>query len=327
MRIGAVKTMEDFRVLVTEPIHPDGIKLMEERGLRVVSLQPGSGEEDLLKGMVGADALVTRGGLRVSREAMKGSEKLRAIGVHGVGVDHIDLQAARELGIVVFNTPAALTETVAEMTIAIMLSLLRRVVSGDKAVRSGQWSRKYTDLIGTELMGKTVGIIGLGRIGEAVARRLRPFGVRMIYHDLRDRSDLEQELGIRKVSLEELLRQSDVITIHLPLTSETKGLISKREFDLMKEGVYLVNTARGGVVVQRDLIDALGSGKVSGAALDVFEKEPLEMENPLIAMDNVILTPHLGASSHEAMRRMALEVAEGIIRISRGEWPPNVIVP
>ncbi|MBS7637622.1 hydroxyacid dehydrogenase [Candidatus Bathyarchaeota archaeon] len=314
-----------FTVLVTEPIHPDGVRLMEEKGLNVISLQPGSEEEDLLREVIEADALVTRGGLRVTREAMTASRRLRAIGVHGVGVDHIDLQAARELDIVIFNTPTALTETVAEMTIALMLSLMRRIVPADKAVRCGQWNRKYTDLIGTELMGKTVGIIGLGRIGSAVARRLSSFGVRMLYYDLQDRGDLESELGIRKVGLEDLLKGSDIISIHLPLTSETRGLISKSEFDLMKEGAYIVNTARGGILVEKDLIEALRSGRISGAALDVFEAEPLGLESPLTQMDNVILTPHLAASSTEAMRRMALEVAEGIIKVSRGEKPPNIV--
>lgn len=316
-----------FTVLVTEPIHPDGVRLMVEGGLDVRTLQPGSGEGDLLREIAQADALVTRGGVRVTREAMMASRGLKAIGVHGVGVDHIDLRAAGELGILVFNTPTALTEAVAEMTIGMMLSLTRRIVSADRAVRSGQWNRKYTDLIGVDLMGKTVGIIGLGRIGSAVARRLRPFGVKMVYYDLQDRRDIEHELGLKRVSLEELLQQSDIISIHLPLTPETRGLISRREFEMMKDGVYIINTARGGIIVQEDLIEALSSGKVSGAALDVFEREPLEVESPLIKMDNVILTPHLGASSAEAMRRMAVEVAEGIIRISRGERPKNIVVP
>lgn len=316
-----------FAVLMTEPIHPDGVRLMVEGGLDVRTLQPGSGEGDLLREIAQADALVTRGGVRVTREAMMASRGLKAIGVHGVGVDHIDLRAAGELGILVFNTPTALTEAVAEMTIGMMLSLTRRIVSADRAVRSGQWNRKYTDLIGVDLMGKTVGIIGLGRIGSAVARRLRPFGVKMVYYDLQDRRDIEHELGLKRVSLEELLQQSDIISIHLPLTPETRGLISRREFEMMKDGVYIINTARGGIIVQEDLIEALSSGKVSGAALDVFEREPLEVESPLIKMDNVILTPHLGASSAEAMRRMAVEVAEGIIRISRGERPKNIVVP
>jgi D-3-phosphoglycerate dehydrogenase len=324
--LGLVEPLR-FTVLVTEPIHPDGIRLMVEGGLDVRMLQPGSGEGDLLREIAQADALVTRGGVRVTREAMMASRGLKAIGVHGVGVDHIDLRAAGELGILVFNTPTALTEAVAEMTIGMMLSLTRRIVSADRAVRSGQWNRKYTDLIGVDLMGKTVGIIGLGRIGAAVARRLRPFGVKMVYYDLQDRRDIEHELGLKRVSLEELIQQSDIISIHLPLTPETRGLISRREFEMMKDGVYIINTARGGIIVQEDLIEALSSGKVSGAALDVFEREPLEVESPLIGMDNVILTPHLGASSVEAMRRMAVEVAEGIIRISRGERPKNIVVP
>lgn len=318
--------MDGFTVVVTEPIHPAGIQLLEEAGVEVVQLPPGSDEAALMKEAPRADALITRGGIRVTREIMAASPRLRAVGVHGVGCDHVDLQAARELGKVVFNTPLALTETVAEMTLALMLALTRRVVSADKAVRAGEWTRKYGDLIGSELMGKTVGIIGLGKIGAAVARRVKPFGVELLYHDVAERSELEAELGIRRVELDTLLRMSDIITLHTPLTPQTRGLISRRELDLMADGVYLVNTARGKVIDQRALVEALRAGKVAGAALDVFEVEPLDPADPLASMDNVILTPHLGASSREAMRRMAVQVAEGVVKVLRGGVPNSPVV-
>lgn len=318
--------MDGFTVVVTEPIHPAGIQLLEEVGVEVVQLPPGSDEAALMKEAPRADALITRGGIRVTREIMAASPGLRAVGVHGIGCDHVDLQAARELGKVVFNTPLALTETVAEMTLALMLALTRRVVSADKAVRAGEWTRKYSDLIGSELMGKTVGIIGLGKIGAAVARRVKPFGVELLYHDVAERPELEAELGVRRVELDTLLRMSDIITLHTPLTHRTRGLISRRELDLMAYGVYLVNTARGKVIDQRALVEALRAGKVAGAALDVFEAEPLDPADPLVSMDNVILTPHLGASSREAMRRMAVQVAEGVVEVLRGGVPNSLVV-
>jgi len=318
--------MERFTVVVTEPIHPAGIQLLEEAGVEVMQLPPGSDEADLKEVASRADALITRGGIKVTRDIMTASPRLRAVGVHGVGCDHVDLQASRELGKVVFNTPSALTETVAEMTLALMLALIRRVVSADKAVRAGEWTRKYGDLVGSELMGKTIGIIGLGRIGAAVASRLKPFGVELLYYDVADRTELEAELGVRRVELDTLFRSSDIITLHMPLTPQTRGLISKSAFGLMKDGVYLVNTARGKVVDQPALIEALKKGKVAGAALDVFEEEPLDPSDHLASMDNVILTPHLAASSGEAMRQMAIQVAEGVMVVLRGGVPESPVV-
>ncbi len=313
-----VLDMDRPTVIVTEPIHPAGIRLLEEAGAEVVQLPPGSDERALMEVAPRADALITRGGIRVTRAIMAASPRLRVVGVHGVGCDHVDLGAARDLGKVVLNTPSALTATVAEMTLALMLALTRRVVSADKAVRAGEWTRKYGDLIGSELMGKTVGVIGLGRIGAAVARRLKPFDVTLLYYDVTERTALEDELGVKRVDLDTLLRESDIITLHTPLTPGTRGLLSRREFNLMKDGVYLVNTARGKVIDQRALVEALKAGKVAGAALDVFEEEPLDPEDPLASMDNVILTPHLGASSREAMRRMAVQVAEEVMEVLRG---------
>jgi len=318
--------MSRFTVIVTEPIHAAGIELLEESGVKVISLPPGADEASLQELAPEADALITRGGIKVTRKTMVSSPRLRAVGVHGIGCDHVDLEAARELGKVVFNTPAALTETVAEMTLALMLALTRRVVSADKAVRAGEWSRKYGDLRGTEIMGKTVGIVGLGRIGSAVARRLKRFGVELIYHDMVGNPGLEAEIGIERVGLDDLLRSSDIITLHLPYTPGTHHLISCREIGMMRDGARVVNTARGRIIDQEALVEALRLGKVAGAALDVFEEEPLDPGSPLASMDNVILTPHLGASSNEAMERMAVQVAEGALKVLRGMAPDNPVV-
>lgn len=318
--------LESYRVIVTEPIHSDGIRVFEEKGIRVDQLPQGSDETSLLKEVSRADALITRGGIKVNREIMAASHRLKAVGIHGVGYDHVDLEAAKMLDIKVFNTPSALTESVAEMTLAMMLAITRRVAAADKAVRAGEWKRKFGDLIGSDLMGKTIGIVGLGRIGEAVARRLKPFGVLLIYSDVADRSKVEEELGLNRVQLETLLKESDIITLHTPLTPETCGLISRRELGLMKNGVYLVNTSRGKVIDQTALIDSLNNGKIAGAALDVFEEEPLEPDNPLTSMDNVVITPHISSSSKESLRRMAVQVAEGVIKVLRGGVPKNLLV-
>ena len=316
--------MTRYSVVVTETIHPDGIDLLRKE-CEVIELSSGSDETLLLSYAEKADALLTRGGIKVKRPFMEASYKLKVIAVHGVGADHVDLDTAADLGIVVFNTPTALTETVAELTVALLLALIRRVVSADKAVRAGEWSRKYSDLIGSELMGKTVGIIGLGRIGTAVARRLKGFDVNLLYYDVTRKREVEDELNTQHTELNNLLSTSDIITLHMPLTSETHHLISHREFNMMKKGAYLINMARGKIIDENALIEALRSGKLAGAALDVFEEEPPKADNPLLSFDNVVLTPHIGASSREAMRRMAIQSAEGILKVFRGETPPNIV--
>lgn len=318
--------MEKFTVVVTEPIHQAGIDFLKERSVEVISLPPGSDINALGEVAPNADGFITRGSIKVTREIMASSPRLKAVGVHGIGCDHVDLEAARELGKVVLNTPTALTETVAEMAIALMLSMTRRIVSADKAVRAGEWSRKYGDLKGIEVMGKTVGLIGLGKIGTATARRLKPFGVNLVYYSRTRKEDVEEELGMEWVSLEQLLRRSDIISLHVPHSPETYHMLSSVEFEMMKDGVYIVNSARGKIIDQAVLVEALKSGKVAGAALDVFEVEPLPQGDPLASMDNVILAPHLGASSQEAMWRMATQVADGVFKVLNGERPDHPVV-
>ena len=268
-----------------------------------------------------ADGLITRGGVKVTREIMTASPRLRVVGVHGIGCDHVDLAAARDLGKVVLNTPDALTVTVSEMAVAMMLSMTRRVASADKAVRTGAWARKYSDLIGVELAGKTVGLVGMGRIAAATARRLKPFDVRLLYWSRSRHPDVEREIGVEWAELPSLLARSDIISLHIPGTAETHHTIGAKELSLMKRGSMIVNTARGRIIDEAALIEALRSGHISAAALDVFEVEPIKPDNPLLGMDNVVLTPHLGASSLEAMQRMATQVAQGVIDVLEGREP------
>ena len=318
--------MPDWTVIITEPINDAGVKLLESSGVNVVHLPPGAKENDLMKIVNEADGLITRGTIKITRELMSSSPRLKVVGVHGIGCDHVDLQAAKELGKKVCNTPDALTTTVAEMALALILSMTRRIVSADKAIRLGEWNRKYTDLIGTEMAGKIVGLIGLGRVGEATAKRLKPFDVKMIYWSRTRKPEVEKSLDIEYADLDDLLHLSDIISMHLPGNSETHHIIDGAKIAKMKEGVMIVNAARGRVIDEQSLIEAIKRGKVSYVALDVFEKEPLPSESPLRAMDTVILTPHLGASSREAMRRMATQVAEEVLMAIRGEEPQNRVI-
>lgn len=302
-----------FKVVVVEPIHSCGIEVLESYG-EVVQLGLGSTWADLLRVCGDADAFITRGFVSIPMEVLEASERLKVIGVHGVGVDHIDVDFAEKRGIRIVRTSEALTDSVAEFTVGLILSLLRKIPLADDALRKGEWNKKYNVLVGAELMGKTVGILGLGRIGSAVARRLSSFNVNLVYYKRNRNIEIERLLGVKYVSFDELLRISDIISIHTPLTSETYHMISFREFALMKHGVYIVNTARGAIIDEKALYEALVSGKVAGAALDVFESEPLNPENPLTRLDNVILTPHLAASCEETLKRLAVAVAEKVIQ-------------
>lgn len=316
--------MVKFKVLITEPIHKVGTDILEKE-TDILQLPAGSSEHELLKKASHVDAIITRGPLKITKEVFK-SPRLKVVGLHGIGYDHIDVDAAREMGKTVFNTPDALTVSVAEMAISLMLSLIRRVVASDKAVRGEEWDRKYSDLVGTELMGKKIGIIGMGRIGEALVKRLFCFNVSVKYFDIIRKQQLEEEFMIDYGSIDEIVEESDIITLHIPATPETHHLIDRVMLQKMKNGVYIINTARGRVIEDKALIEALESGKVAGAALDVFQEEPISKDHPLTQMDNVILTPHIGASTTEAMIRMATQVSKEVIKALKGEEPSNRIV-
>ena len=216
--------------------------------------------------------------------------------------------------------------TVAEMTMGMTLALLRNIVSADKAVRNDQWKRKYSDLIGIELAGKKVGIVGMGRIGAATAKRMKAFDAQISYWSRTRKPEIEKEEGYRWMELDDLCKDSDIISLHIPATPETRKIISAKKMGMMKDGVLIINTARGKVIDEEAMIEALKNGKIRAAALDVFENEPLGTDNPLCQMDNVILTPHLGASNLEGMQRMSQQVAEGVLKSINGETPANPVV-
>ena len=318
--------MSDITVIVTEVINSAGVEYLKERGVNVIELPPGSTEETLAGLIADADGLITRGSIKITREIMASSPRLKSVGVHGIGCDHVDLVAARELGKGVCNTPDAVTVSVAEMAMAMTLALLRKVVSSDKAVRAGEWKRKYSDLIGVELAGMKVGIIGMGRIGKATAVRMQAFGAKISYWSRTRKPSLEKDLGFKWMELDDLVRESELISLHIPATPETRKIIDARRIKSMKEGVYIINTARGKIIDEEAMIDALRNGKIKAAALDVFEDEPLSTNSLLCLMDNVILTPHLSASNVEGMIRMAVQVAEGVLKTINGEQPDNPVV-
>ena len=257
--------------------------------------------------------------------------RLRIIAQYAVGYDNIDVECATRHGVVVTNTPGVLTEATADLTWALLLAASRRIVEADRYVRSGEWWRSGTGwhpelMLGTELNGKTLGIIGFGRIGRAVARRAKGFGMKIIYYDKRRAPrEVEEELGAKYVELEELLRTADIISIHTPLTPETRHMIGEKELKMMKNSAILVNTARGAIIDTDALVKALKEKWIRAAALDVFEQEPLPEGHPLTKLDNVVLAPHIGSATFETRSRMACIVLENLEAFARGEVPPTIV--
>ncbi len=257
--------------------------------------------------------------------------RLKIIAQYAVGYDNIDVECATRHGVVVTNTPGVLTEATADLTWALLLAAARRIVEADRYVRSGEWWRSGTGwhpelMLGVELNGKTLGIIGFGRIGRAVARRARGFGMKIIYYDkYRAPREVEEELGAEYVGLEELLRTADIVSIHTPLTPETRHMIGEKELKMMKNTAILVNTARGAIIDTEALVKALKEGWIRAAGLDVFEQEPLPENHPLTKLDNVVLAPHIGSATFETRSRMACIVLENLEALARGEVPPTIV--
>jgi len=298
-----------MKILVSDPIAEEGLERLRQAGFEV-DVKTGLTPEELQAIIPEYAGLIVRSATEVTREVIAAAKELRAIGRAGIGLDNIDLEAARERGIKVLNTPGATTISVAELTLGHMLALARQIPQATASLKAGKWEKKR--FMGTELHGKTLGIIGIGRIGREVAKRAAAFGMDLVAYDPYVREAEVRGLGVKLLPLEDLLPYSDWITIHVPLTPETRHLLGEREFRMMKDGVRLINCARGGVVDEKALYEALVSGKVAGAALDVFEEEPPK-DNPLLELDNVIATPHLGASAKEGQVRSGVEIAEKVI--------------
>ena len=278
------------------------------------------------------DALVTLLTDKIDCNLLKeGQPKLRIVAQYAVGFDNIDLECATKYGVYVTNTPGVLTEAVADFTWGLILAITRRIVEADAFVRSGEWYSKKTGwhplmMLGFEVNGKTLGIIGMGRIGRAVAERAKGFKMKILYYDAyRLPPEMEEKLGAEYVPLETLLKESDIVSIHVPLTKETYHLISEKELKMMKSTAYLINTARGKVVDTEALVKALKEKWIAGAALDVFEEEPLPPDHPLTKLDNVVLAPHAASATTETRTKMAMLVAENLIAFLKGEVPPTLV--
>jgi D-3-phosphoglycerate dehydrogenase len=298
-----------MKVLVSDNISSKGVEILRNAGL-VVDVKTGL-KPDELKSIIGDyHALIVRSATKATADIIDAAKNLKVIGRAGSGLDNVDKVAASKKGIVVMNTPGGNTITTAEHTIAMMFALARRIPQARASMSAGQWEKKK--FMGTELYNKVLGVIGLGNIGGEVAKRAQGLGMQVIAYDPFLNEEKARQTGIEKVEIPELIKRSDFITIHTPLTHETKNLVRAETIKTMKDGVYIINCARGGIINEKDLYEALESGKVAGAALDVFEQEP-PVNSPLVVHPNVVCTPHLGASTQEAQENVALAVAEQIV--------------
>lgn len=323
--------MERVKVFVTRKLFDEAISLIQEYAdVEVFESEEEPVPYDLIHDKVREiDGLLCLLTDKVDARIIDAGKRLKVISNYAVGYDNIDVEMATKRGIYVTNTPGVLTETTADLTWAILMAIARRVVEADRYVREGRWIHAWGPkmMLGTDVHSKTLGIIGLGRIGSAMAKRALGFNMKVIYYDIIRRGDLEKELGLEYKPLDELLSEADYVTLHVPLTKETHHMIGERELSLMKRTAYLINTSRGAVIDERALSKALKEKRIAGAALDVFEKEPIETENPLLELENVVLTPHIGSASVETRKKMAMMAAENLVSVLRGEEPPNLVNP
>ncbi|MDD5282212.1 MAG: phosphoglycerate dehydrogenase [Candidatus Omnitrophica bacterium] len=297
-----------IKVLVSDALSEEGIKVFRESKELVVDVKTDLKPDTLKEIIKDYDALVVRSATKVTSDIIQAAKKLKVVGRAGVGLDNVDLEAATQKGIIVMNTPAGNTISTAEHTFSMILALSRNIPQANASTKKGEWKR--SKFMGVELYGKTLGIVGFGRIGSEVAKRALSFGMKILAYDPFLSAEVAESIGVEIAELKKVLQEADYITVHTPLTDETRHMISDKEFALMKKGVRIINCARGGIIDEAALVKALKEQKVSGAAMDVFENEPLSAENELLKLDNVVITPHLGASTEEAQVNVAIEVAE-----------------
>ncbi|HSE97562.1 MAG TPA: phosphoglycerate dehydrogenase [Blastocatellia bacterium] len=299
-----------MRILVCDGLEKTGVDILRAAAGLEVDEQPSVSDAELREIIAGYDGLIVRSKTQVTADLIARASLLRVVGRAGTGVDNIDVSAATRRGIVVMNAAAGNTVTTAEHTLAMLMSLARQIPQAVGSTKSGHWEKNR--FLGVELQGKTLGVIGMGRIGSTVAERARAFGMEIVAYDPYFTREASRELGIDMVGLDELFARSDFITLHTPLTEDTRKLIDRAAIEKMKRGVRIINCARGGLIDEQALAEAINSGKVAGAALDVFEKEPVQPDNPLLSLEQVIVTPHLGASTQEAQMGVATMIAEQV---------------
>jgi D-3-phosphoglycerate dehydrogenase / 2-oxoglutarate reductase len=299
--------MDKRKILVADPISPKGIELLETGGQLLVEVKTGLKEDDLLGIAAEYTAIVVRSQTKITAKVIEAAKQLKVVGRAGVGVDNVDVDAATRRGVIVMNTPGGNTISTAEHAFSLLVSIARNIPQAHASVKAGKWDRKSFE--GVELHGKTIGIFGMGRIGTEIARRVIAFGMRPVAYDPYLSNSRARSL---QVELFEVLEQSDFVTMHMPLTAETRHLINADRIAKMKRGARIVNCARGGLIDEQALFEALKSGQIAAAALDVYESEPPPADFPLRSLSNVVFTPHLGASTAEAQESVGIEIAEAI---------------
>lgn len=322
--------MPQPKIVVTRRIPEPAVELLREAGDVWVSPDDRPLEtQELHDAVKGADIAVTLLHDKVDDAFLDAAgDQLRAVCNVAVGFDNIDVPAATRRGVLVTNTPAVLTEATADLAMTLILAVTRRIGEGERLIRNREpWSWHMFMLLGTGLQDKTLGVVGMGQIGQALARRAKAFGMEIVYSDARPASEeVERELGARRVELDELLRTADVVSIHAPLMDSTRHLINAETLDLMKDGAYVVNSARGPIIDEAALVDALKAGKIAGAGLDVFENEP-DVHPGLLELDNVVLLPHLGSATIETRTAMGVLAAQNAVAVLRGEQPRTPVNP
>ena len=304
-----------FKILVADPLAKEGVDALKT--FAEVDVKTGL-DKEAIKAIIGNyDAIAVRSETKVTAEIIDAGKKLQVIGRAGVGVDNVDLDAATRNGVLVVNAPTGNTISAAEHTIGLMLALARHIPQANQKLRAGEWKRK--EYMGTEIRNKTLGVIGLGNVGSEVAKRAIGLSMHIIAYDPFVSVDVAKNLGVKMVSMDELLKESDFITLHLPLSANTKGLLGEKEIAKMKPSVRIINCARGGIIDEELLYKAVQEGKVAGAAVDVFTKEPATADNPLLKSEKIIVTPHLAASTTEAQISASTDIAEEIIAALKGD--------
>ncbi|MBU1862591.1 MAG: phosphoglycerate dehydrogenase [Candidatus Omnitrophica bacterium] len=311
-----------MKVLVSDKLGEKGLAVLKKEKKITCDVKTGMKPDELKEVIKGYDGIVIRSSTKLTKDILEGANNLKVIGRAGVGVDNVDLETASKKGIIVMNTPGGNTVSTCEHTIAMIMALSRNIPQADASLRKKEWKR--SQFLGTEVYGKTLGIVGFGRIGKEVAKRMLSFGMKIIVYDPFISPDTSPQLEVEVVDINELCKRSDYITVHTPKTAETKYLFKKETFALMKDSVRIINCARGGIVSEADLYEAIKSGKVKGAALDVFETEP-PYESPLLSLDQVIVVPHLGASTEEAQENVGIAVAEQVVDALLGRGIKNAV--
>ena len=302
------------KVLISDKLSGKGLELLQKHFQ--VDMKTGLSEDQLCEIIGDYDAMLVRSETKVTAKIIEKANKMKIIGRAGVGVDNIDVPAATKKGIIVVNSPEGNTIAAAEHSFALLMSMTRNIPAAHNSAQKGEWKR--TQFTGIELFGKTLGVVGLGKIGKRVARYGAGFGMNVIGYDPMLNEAVAEQLGIKLLKLEEVLRSADYISFHIPKNKETLHLIDKSKFAMMKDGVFIVNCARGGIIVEADLKEAVESGKVKAAAVDVFEEEPIKPDNVLLGVKNIITTPHIGASTEEAQENVAIDVAEQVCDVLQG---------